>query len=277
MHDLFFPEKSLYLTALPKNASTSIKGFMLRELRPSVYEEITNSRDFHIACRKHFGAAKGARLLTGPNPRETRHAVSMLILRNPAERLVSAWLEKFLSVNINGSLHFWELTQRVPELGLRLQPKTMDQALAAFTSFVDAVSKDERLLMHTHHWAPQTRIFNTKKKYDIIDSVESMSSFRSYLRENFGGLETSQGIFTSNRGYPDLARYLISQDSMESLQALYWQDFAYMDRHNLNFSVTNLTSINETSAKTEFEKVTQIGLRNRESALSSDHRPSGTN
>ena len=164
------PNHKLVYVSVPKSASTSIKMVLSRLLgrRPSL-EEVHRRRVSGLLSPFEIGPAKFHRLVTDPA------ALRFTFVRNPYDRLVSAWADKFRGRPLRPGNAFVEqyLAQHLhidPAL-----PGEGDDELS-FADFVTYATKTAENRLDAHWQVQDDIVAMPGFVYDVVGHVETFNS-----------------------------------------------------------------------------------------------------
>jgi tetratricopeptide (TPR) repeat protein len=173
-------EKRLVFVPINKNASTFLKANFI--LNSPHREDYLNSAKFiHQFCDGLPKAASRSELLRPDYSRFT-------ILREPAKRLVSAYLNKLVqgrgSDRSFGRLMLQEHAIRKAQ---EMAGVTFDaERSLTFEEFVHFIVSVEDYELN-RHWLPQYRFVGTDlSRYDFVGTMENLQETLDYLTEKFG-------------------------------------------------------------------------------------------
>ena len=252
-HALLHGETGAIISYIPKNACSSIKASMLMHQYGYEEQEFLEIASPAIHSVTHLLQAK---------PQDIARAKkSYILFRDPIERAVSVFLDKFVS-GLQESVKFANL---VIDMGLddaedeveSRQKRIIDDL--TFKSFLELLRHD-RLLKLDPHWRPQ-RHFVMFKNYthrgimsdmpSFIEAIESdmgikwldSRGFMKHGREQYEKLDTPE---LYNTRVADLAYYkneikvvpstasMLSPEIINLISEIYRQDFEYLS-NNLNY------------------------------------------
>ncbi|HIK31552.1 MAG TPA: sulfotransferase family protein [Oscillatoriales cyanobacterium M59_W2019_021] len=160
--------------SIPKNACTLFKRFTLEY---SGDTEFQNHKDIHYYIAKHKTpiAMTDMSLLNNPE------YYKFTILRDPLERLVSAYLDKFVRwlPNIQETFALQVIKEVYESQGL--EPDYSKSI--TFSQFVHYVSTTNDILLD-QHWKPQ-HLFLSDTKFDYIGKFEQLDEVIQHLEQKF--------------------------------------------------------------------------------------------
>jgi hypothetical protein len=164
------PQQRILYLAIPKCASTTIRTALAAMVGrvPSRAEHVHLRRHSVLQSPKQVGASTFHRLV------KDESALRFSFVRNPYDRLVSAWADKFQDkpLGANDAIIAAYLRRR-EALGLAL-PKNADQSLsfADFVHFVAATAEDPIDV----HWQSQDELLDLPGvSFDFIGRLESFA------------------------------------------------------------------------------------------------------
>lgn len=160
--------------SIPKNACTLFKKFTLEY---SGDTEFQNHKDVHYYIAKHKTpiAMTDMSLLNNPE------YYKFTILRDPLERLVSAYLDKFVRwlPNIQETFALQVIKEVYESRGL--EPDYSKSI--TFSQFVNYVSTTNDIFLD-QHWKPQ-HLFLSNTKFDYIGKFEQLDEVIQHLEQKF--------------------------------------------------------------------------------------------
>jgi hypothetical protein len=234
----YFPTLNIIFTAIPKTGSTSLKKYLF-----SLEEEASGDIEAASAIRGGYGddihshEANRKFLFSSRSLSRTKEelALKLLVVRNPVDRTISAWLNKFLFVP-HRSREFLKY------LGADFVPTSFQGGAVEMRryleKFVNRLDNDPRFLHGDPHWTPQSSLIDRRDAFDVVietdklrtlpeilfnhhDFLISAPHFRDVLRDRRIGKENS-----SNPGFIDA---LSSPGLEDQIRSIYRVDFELFD------------------------------------------------
>ncbi|RVU83388.1 hypothetical protein EOL70_16815 [Leucothrix sargassi] len=207
----------VFLTAIPKNASTSLKAMVLEE----VFQK--NSVNPHAKFGSPFFSNGG----TEPSP--TEDDLKLLCLREPIARFLSYYNKNIIEENSLSK----ECGSKVDEnnFGLSLRP-TLDEFVSKLNiycyMFNDVI----------HHVLPQTAYFSGLEQYSNIVNIEDSNVLGSIVAKKLG-IENNVVPPRKMKSNKSVSRISVSSEIKEKLDDLFRDDIEMYKSRNvdvINFS-----------------------------------------
>ena len=175
------PQHRILYLCIPKCASTTIRMTLSRLIRqvPDSSEQVHLRRYSGLRSPKQVGPSTFYRLVNDPA------ALRFSFVRNPYDRLVSAWADKFQGRRLIAGNAIIETYLKHCEMAGHPLPKDADQTLS-FADFVHfAAATAERRI--DAHWQLQDDLLNIPGiGFDLIGKVESFSQDFVRVMEHVG-------------------------------------------------------------------------------------------
>lgn len=190
----FLPKINVSFSAIPKTGCTSLKNYLFAlekdnsgnsvdEATPIEYFEQHIHRPevmsgFRVKTLQHMGPARSLRIL---------------VLRNPYNRILSAWANKLLFAQ-----HDFRIFDRLSnESFTPVDFSSIQELNQAFERFTERLFSDSEFLQSDVHWQPQVEFFDNVSDYDVVFETSALGGIQSVVEMHLA----SQGR-TSKRHFP---------------------------------------------------------------------------
>lgn len=238
----YFPSLGIYFMSIQKNASTSTMSTLVRleeSLSQQQYdlEEVTNYVDVpeHTQVRpwhnfRSISLSYQAGLVSD-YMELARHR--LVILRNPVERLISGWVNKFFMAESVQE-------EETEDIALTNSPKTEREIVNAFNAFVGSLKTLPQNTFQTGldgHLLPQSSFVSAIDAYNIVAGIDDLEATYQKL-----GLivpapvhARSEGIARLNTSPEDVSKLLLASADVESISGLYQEDYRLIEVASARF------------------------------------------
>lgn len=174
---------NLFYTAIPKNASTSLKTFVLKEF---LNQENVNP---HSVFGNPFFQS------THFSEDELKNGIKTVVLRKPEDRFLSYFSKNIIEED-SLAYEYGISSKNVSELfGLKLQP-TLEEFIENFELY--CVTFNDVL----HHTLPQAAYIGNLDKYDFVCDIKEVDNLVSYVAEAYNKTHLKKApnkMVTSNK------------------------------------------------------------------------------
>lgn len=168
---------------------------------------------FEQRIHLHYQAQRNAE-------RATRAGIRLVLLRNPHERLASAWLNKFFMV---------DSILRIFEPAAAIDTKiTQSQAVDAYSRFVASLAEHQDLLQIDYHLALQQSRTRELSFYNLVLGAQDASNLLNELEER-GAIETQlirSAVPRLNQTKSNLPLSLNNPSNLKLITEIYAPDYA---------------------------------------------------
>ena len=230
LQEYYFPSLGLFYSAISKNASTSVLATLIRfeenlrgrmdtsnsltqhvpispALPIDVWDEYSAMRESYLARRRPEGEAEAQRRL--------------LILRNPARRLASAWLNKYFMFRSHHEITSGDLSK------MQGSP-TIEEVGSAFSSFVESLTPEVVATHADSHLALQRLYVRNLDYYTHVIGISGVQHLPEHL---FGGQvegndEAHAVVTVSNRTPSAVHSALLTASNVEMIQRAFAEDYS---------------------------------------------------
>jgi hypothetical protein len=230
LQEYYFPSLGLFYSAISKNASTSVLATLIRfeenlrgrmdtsnsltqhvpispALPIDVWDEYNAMRESYLARRRPEGEAEAQRRL--------------LILRNPARRLASAWLNKYFMLRSHHEITSGDLSK------MQGSP-TIEEVGSAFSSFVESLTPEVVATHADSHLALQRLYVRNLDYYTHVIGISGVQHLPEHL---FGGQvegndEAHAIVPVSNRTPSAVHSALLTASNIEMVQRAFAEDYS---------------------------------------------------
>jgi hypothetical protein len=227
--EYFFPNVDLFYSQISKNSSTTVVGTLvaLEELlarRDSTLGPAENVERDTLDIRSVFRQKTHLRYKAQRNSeRATRASVRLMLLRNPHERLASAWLNKFFM--IDSILRIYE-----PPAAIDTQI-THTQVVDAYSNFVASLADNQDLLPIDDHLASQQSRIRELSFYNLVLGARDASQLLVELATR-GAVESDlagSSVPQLNQTKSDLPLVLNNPSNLQVIKSIYAPDYALVE------------------------------------------------
>ena len=270
LQEYYFPSLGLFYSAISKNASTSVLATLIRfeenlrgrmdtsnsltqhvpispALPMNVWDEYNAMRESYLARRRPEGEAEAQRRL--------------LILRNPARRLASAWLNKYFMLRSHHEITSGDLSK------MQGSP-TIEEVGSAFSSFVESLTPEVVATHADSHLALQRLYVRNLDYYTHVIGISGVQ----HLPEHLSGGQVEDNdeahaiVPVSNQTPSAVHSALLTASNIEMVQRAFAEDYSLIaaaselnvDLHQeREVKVSASHSLKEQMDPTEVEKLLQ--------------------
>lgn len=270
LQEYYFPSLGLFYSAISKNASTSVLATLIRfeenlrgrmdtsnsltqhvpispALPIDVWDEYNAMRESYLARRRPEGEAEAQRRL--------------LILRNPARRLASAWLNKYFMLRSHHEITSGDLSK------MQGSP-TIEEVGSAFSSFVESLTPEVVATHADSHLALQRLYVRNLDYYTHVIGISGVQ----HLPEHLSGGQVEDNdeahaiVPVSNQTPSAVHSALLTASNIEMVQRAFAEDYSLIaaaselnvDLHQeREVKVSASHSLKEQMDPTEVEKLVQ--------------------
>jgi hypothetical protein len=226
--EYFFPNVDLFYSQISKNSSTTVHGTLValeRLLARRGQDTKVGSTEVSemdtLDIRSVFKQKIHLRYKAQRNAeRATRAKIRLVLLRNPHQRLASAWLNKFFMMD--SILRIYEPAAVVEK------QLTQAQVVDAYSSFVASLAEHQDLLQTDAHLALQQSRTRELSFYNLVLGAHDASNLLNEL-EKRGAIETqltSSTVPRLNQTKSNLPLVLNSPSNVKIITELYAPDYA---------------------------------------------------
>lgn len=178
---------------IPKNACTFFKTLMVE-----LSDECTDFKNSSYDIHKYIRATQSKIKLTSFSYIENQNYLKLVILRNPFERLVSAYLNKFVRINKKTPI----VQKVIDDVYNNFDLKREKDSSITFSQFIDYLSRTEDYDLN-EHWRPQHTFLGTNLvEFDLVFQLENLDSALEKL-------ETQLGIKIDNKKTKNRTKYVL--------------------------------------------------------------------
>ena len=240
LQEYYFPSLGLFYSAISKNASTSVLATLIRfeenlrgrmDTSSSLTKHVPISPSLSLNVWDEYNAMRESYLARRRLEGEAEAQLRLLILRNPARRLASAWLNKYFMLR---SHH--EITSG--DVGKIQGSLTAEEIGSAFSSFVESLTP-EVVATHTDsHLASQTLYTRNLDYYTHIIGISGVQHLPKRLfGEQVEERDEAQAVVpVSNRTPSTVHSALLTASNVEMIQRIFSEDYSL---------ITAATQLNE--------------------------------
>jgi hypothetical protein len=173
----YLPSTNIVFTVIPKTGCTSLLNYLFDNERISKGQNPKNLGEVGLGLGIHRLPELQTLRITSRNLSKFADAVKILVLRNPYERVLSAWLNKFLYAQGDYSI----FSERKQEIFTPVWFETVADLNVCFEAFLMQLAKDPDFLNSDPHWRPQSSFVNDAKEFDLVFETSSLSRLQGAL------------------------------------------------------------------------------------------------
>jgi hypothetical protein len=173
----YLPSTNIVFTVIPKTGCTSLMNYLFDNERISKGQNPKNLGEVGLGLGIHRLPELQTLRITSRNLSKFADAVKILVLRNPYERVLSAWLNKFLYAQGDYSI----FSERKQEIFTPVWFETVADLNVCFEAFLMQLAKDPDFLNSDPHWRPQSSFVNDAKEFDLVFETSSLSRLQGAL------------------------------------------------------------------------------------------------
>lgn len=230
----FFPALRIHVGAIPKTGCTSLLNFLVAAEQAT---EAGSGRLSHPAFEYpepqmvHGRQVQDRFSIQPDDPRLADSRVGILTLRDPVDRLLSCWLDKFLLGDP------WVARLYYEEAWFPNNFDSLSELRGDFTEFVRSLATDEGLLCADRHWTPQ-HLLRPQVEFDIHVTTPHLSAIPSLLAgvsEAFAWLEEAE-FPAYNASQYDIASQVLTPSAVRLIKRIYKDDTAFCEAAQARFS-----------------------------------------
>lgn len=251
MH-FFFPASDVFVTAIPKTGCTSVLNFMY-----AVEESITTHAkplqgleylpDFR---QIHMPEIVSRFRVDASSPRAEDAAVRFATLRNPVDRALSCWVDKFVLAQ---GFRIFEAFYDRPWFPWNI--RSVDGISCSLDLFLRELETSPGFLLCNPHWAPQSELLLRNIAYDFFAETTQFHGLPGALARYTPQMalfarEVVPRCHTSESN--DLA-ILLTVDVVSRLHAIYEADYRLLDKLGMSSEDLSITDDTDASRATADE------------------------
>ena len=230
------------IAATPKTGSTSVLTFLLNlEEQLESSEAVSPPNAGGFAPRSADGGPSGDPPLNLVN-RLKRFAISaetpiaerevrLAIVRDPAERIASCWLDKLVDAPA-----VWQ-AKYFAENWFPSDFRTPDAIEASFSAFLEALHGDHALLHSDPHWAPQSWMLRHWEAARWV-TTEELTDLPRVIIERLDPLPEVPPMPRKHRTETWLKQFLLTLNTESLVREIYSADYAFLAEHCENSSMS---------------------------------------
>jgi len=219
----YLPSTNIVFTVIPKTGCTSLMNYLFNIERISKGENPINLGEVGLGLGIH-GLPELQRLrITDRNLSKFDGTLKILVLRNPYERILSAWLNKFLYAQGDYSI----FSDHKQQIFTPVRFETLADLNLSFFEFLLRLSKDPDFLNSDAHWRPQSSFVNDAKEFDLVFETSSLSRLQGALAKvpRLTGITENRSVPKLNATRPALDGLIGSKAAWLLVDEIYSDDF----------------------------------------------------
>jgi hypothetical protein len=226
-----FPLIGVTYTDIPKNGSTSLKNYLFdlegqMSLSRNLQATLVRGSVSHVHSRELSKIYSSKRIYSPGNEESLR----ILILRDPRDRVLSAWLNKILFAHGGYQYQKYVGQNFVPE-----EANSLGELRECYRNFVERLSRDSRFLYEDVHWVPQTGYFKDTRDYDLVLSTDELTKLPKILgmHSKFRGPKDLPPFPKLNSSWLPFTRGLETKESIELVRKTYRADLDALEESGI--------------------------------------------
>lgn len=219
----YLPSTNIVFTVIPKTGCTSLKNYLFDVEQILSGQTPKNLSEVGLGLGIHGLPEFQRYRITSRNLSKFNGSLKILVLRNPYERILSAWLNKFLYAQ--GDFSIFSEYQR--EIFTPVSFETIADLNLSFLEFLLRLSKDPDFLKSDAHWRPQPSFVNDAKEFNLVFETSSLSMLQGALAKvpRLTAIAENQSVPKLNATRPALDGLIGSKAAWLLVDEIYSDDF----------------------------------------------------
>lgn len=237
-----FPRLNVAYTAIPKNGNTSVKNFLFNLEQSSA---LGTSQSSPASATSGMGIHRRPEIwkLRVPHfPKSVRNPpLKLVVVRDPVERVLSAWVNKFVHAQHDFSTYSrWRDQDFVP-----CDFDSLEDLRVAFEVFTRRLAGDADFLLCDNHWKPQYLQRAPLESYDLVVDIAQLDSLPILLELHIGkellGASTPMPKF--NQTVSDVLALVSTPASIENIKSAYGRDYLELSGAGITFAEPEIVEV----------------------------------
>jgi len=227
----FLPKTNIAFTVIPKTGCTSLKNYLIdlerqysaRDFDPNESQYLNMAiHSSKLASRYLISAAQFARGASTPN---------ILVLRNPYDRALSAWMNKLLYAQDDYGIY----NRLKQEPFTPVEFDSIEDLNIAFEKFAERLFENRVFLDSDRHWKPQHTFVKDLAKHQIVLETNDLSSLQVTLSRDprFGPYLVNKPVPRFNSTRQPLLRHIGTDRAWDLIERTYNKDFRLLEQAGL--------------------------------------------
>jgi hypothetical protein len=221
-----YPRAKVGFTLIPKTGCSTLKNY-LGELERSLSDEGRSveqaGESEYLGMSVHYANESTDYLVEGLENPQHGDIFKILVVRNPYERILSAWTNKLLYAQ--DDLTLWAKVRGEPFVLEDFE--SLEELNSAFEGFLCRLAADKEFLLFDHHWIPQVNFVKDIAAYDLVIETGSLSTLQTALsgRETVSHLVVSRPVPVFNASRTGLKSLIGSDQAWSIVESVFAEDF----------------------------------------------------
>jgi len=219
----YLPSTNIFFTVIPKTGCTSLKNYLFDIEQISIGQTSKNLGEVGLGFGIHRLPELQRHRITSRNQVKLGGALKILVLRNPYNRILSTWLNKFLYAQ--GDLRIFSEHRKEPFAPVKFE--TVADLNVFFEAFLLRLSKDPGFLNSDAHWRPQSKFVSDAKEFDMVFETSSLSTLQGALANipRLTAITVNRPVQKLNATRPALEGLIGSEAAWSLVDEIYSDDF----------------------------------------------------
>jgi len=219
----YLPSTDILFTVIPKTGCTSLVNYLFDVEQISSGQKAKNLGEVGLGLGIH-GLPELQRLrINSLNLSRFADTLKILVLRNPYERILSAWLNKFLYAQGDFSI----FSRHKQEAFTPVRFETIADLNLSFLEFLLRLSQDSFFLKSDAHWRPQSSFVSNAQEFDLVFETSSLYMLQGALAKvpRLTDITENRSVPKLNATRPGLDGLIGSKAAWLLVDEIYFDDF----------------------------------------------------
>ena len=219
----YLPSTNILFTVIPKTGCTSLENYLFDIEQISSGKTPKNLSEVGLGFGIHGLPELQRHRITNRDRSKLGGALKILVLRNPYNRILSAWLNKFLYAQ--GDFRIFSEHRKEPFTPVRFE--TVADLNVFFEAFLLRLSKDPDFLNSDGHWRPQSKFVSDAREFDMVFETSSLSTLQGALARipRLTAITENRPVPKLNATRPALEGLIGSEAAWLLVDEIYSDDF----------------------------------------------------
>lgn len=269
----YLPTLNTVLTAIPKTGSTSLKKYLF---------SLEEAASGNLEAALRIGAESGLRVHS--DEVSYKHLVSskaswcgktesplqLVVVRNPVDRTISAWLNKFLFIPSRSREYLEYLGESFIPVSFQRGEFEIRHCLEQFVSRLET---DHEFLHRDPHWTPQSSLIDKRESFDVVIQTQDLDALPQMLFDHPKFLASAphlknvlkdHKIGRENSSNPGFINALSYPSLVDRIESVYAEDFELFKQLGISQSTKySSLKLSDFDLNAELEKVSGEILERR--------------